>query len=280
MLPAPVLRRLAAYRFGYTQQGRLFAFTRENGPGGPAVVVGRGLRMRVTPEFLPDLEFHFVENGQSRDEMGAFIDFQRILPPDALLLDVGAHRGLFSLVHCASGGARRAVLFEPSGSLADDARALLQLNGFNHRADVRVCGIGERLEPRPIVEDALGFARAAPPGSVSATVDFTTLDHEWRRLGTAPAIVKIDVEGAEAEVVRGADALLREERPIVFLELHLDELERRQESIERLLRPLTTQGYRCFDPSGRSLSIRSIAGSLRAIVRLVATVRPFPARTP
>ncbi|MCA1560265.1 MAG: FkbM family methyltransferase [Acidobacteria bacterium] len=280
MLPAPVLRKLAAYRFGYTQQGRHFAFAREDGPDGPSVVVGRGLRMRVTPAFLPDVEFHFVENGQSRDEMGAFIDIQRILPPDAMLLDVGAHRGLFSLVHCASGEARRAVLFEPSASLAADARTLLRLNGFDRRTDVCVSGVGDRREPRPIVEDALGFARAAPRGSGTATVDFTTLDHEWRRLGAAPAIVKIDVEGAEAEVVRGAEALLRETRPIVFLELHLDELERRQESIEDLLRPLTAQGYQYFDPSGRSLSIRSIAGSLRAILRLVATTGPFPARPP
>jgi FkbM family methyltransferase len=271
LLPPAALRRLAAYRFGYTEEGRHFAFVEEAGPEGPAARIDDRLRLRSTPEFLPDLRFHFVENGQSRDEMGAFIDIAPTLPGGAMLFDVGAHRGLFSLVHCALSPDHRAVLFEPSPSLAKDARGLLALNGFDGRAEVRACGVGDRAGRRQIVEDALGFAIDAQRGAAGAeAVEFTTIDDEWRRTGVAPSIVKIDVEGAEAEVVRGAAALLRDVRPVLFLELHMDELERRGESTGALLAQLTAAGYRFTDSGGRPRSPRSLADSLRAIVRIVA----------
>ncbi len=271
LLPAAALRRVAAYRFGYTQEGRRFAFVEDAGVEGPTVRIDGRLSLRSTPEFLPDLRFHFVDNGQSRDEMGAFIDIAPSLPRAAMLFDVGAHRGLFSLVHCALSPDHRAVLFEPSPSLANDARGLLALNGFDGRADVRACGIGDRAGRRQIVEDALGFAIEAQSGAAGAEpIEFTTIDDEWRRTGVAPSIIKIDVEGAEAEVVRGAAALLREVRPVLFLELHMDVLERRGESASALLAQLTAAGYRFTEPGGRARSARSLSDSLRAIVRIVA----------
>jgi FkbM family methyltransferase len=177
---------------------------------------------------------------------------------------------MFSLVHCALGPARRALLFEPSPSLSHDARALIALNGFERRAQVQVCGVGERVETRRIVEDALGFAQHAGEQDTNvATIDFTTLDEVWRRTADTPAVVKIDVEGAEGEVIRGGAALFREVRPLLFLELHMDVLERRGESVDALLRQLTACGYQFVEPDGRKQSARSLAKSLRAIVRVV-----------
>jgi FkbM family methyltransferase len=270
LLPAAALRRLAAYRFGYTQEGRRFAFVQQDGPAGPTALIDGRLSLQSTADFMPDLRFHFVENGQSRDEIGAFLDLAPALPPGSVLFDVGAHRGLFSLVYCALSPDRRAVLFEPSASLTKDANRLIALNGFERRAEVRVCGVGDRAGRRDMVEDALGFARDAGSGSTRAeSIDFTTLDDEWRRTGVAPAIVKIDVEGAEAEVIRGAAALLREVRPILFLELHMDELERRGESTKALLAQLASAGYRFAEPDGTPRSARALARSVRAIIRIV-----------
>ena len=270
LLPRSTLRRIADYRFGYAQDGRRFDFREHQGSRGPVATIDGRIQIQSTAEFLPDLRFHFVDNGQSRDEIGAFADAAASLPSDALLYDVGAHRGLFSLVHCALGPDRRAVLFEPSMSLSNDARALLALNGFDGRAEVRASGVGDRSGTRLMAEDALGFAGLADDQDADAVpVEFTTLDAEWRRTGETPAIVKIDVEGAEAEVIRGAAALLRHTRPLLFLELHLDVLERRAESVDTLLSQLTACGYRFREPGGRERSARAIRDSLRAIVRIV-----------
>ena len=54
-------------------------------------------------------------------------------------------------------------------------------------------------------------------GKVS--VEVTTLDHEWDKLGRPPvSVLKIDVEGAEAAVLRGASSCLAECRPHILLE--------------------------------------------------------------
>jgi FkbM family methyltransferase len=269
LLPAAARRRIADYRFGYTGAGRRFAMdVREAEDGLIAQIDGR-LRLRITKPFCDDLRFHFVDNAQSRNEMAAFIDATAQLPPDALLFDVGAHRGLFSLVYCALGPARRAVLLEPSASLARDARELLALNGFDSRAEVRTAGVGERAERRRVREDHLGFARPAEDGAGLET-DFVSLDDEWQRVGEPPAIVKIDVEGAEGDVLRGASRLLAEARPIVLLELHMDVLRASGQPVDGLLAAFTRNGYRFFDLTGQARSAASIARSLRAIVRLVA----------
>jgi FkbM family methyltransferase len=266
LLPHAVLRRIADYRFGYTGTGRTFGFEVTESDGAFDVVIDGRIRLRSTRAFLDDLRFHFVDNGQSRNEVGAFIDECAALPADALLIDVGAHRGLFALLHCALGPSRRAVLLEPSRSLAADARELLAMNGFASRTDVRVCGAGERVERRTIVEDALGFARTADGGIETA---FTTLDEEWRRIGRDPAVVKIDVEGAEAEVLRGGAAMITNARPVLFLELHLDELRARGESLVALLTSLEKAAYRFRDPGGRRLSTPRIRRSYKAILRVV-----------
>lgn len=277
LLPRSALRRIADYRFGYAQDGRRFDFREQAGPHGPVATIDDRIHIHSTEAFLTDLRFHFVENGQSRDEVGAFVDAAAALPDAALLYDVGAHRGLFALVHCALGPKRRAVLFEPSISLSNDARALLALNGFDERSEVRVRGVSDRAGTRLIAEDALGFAGPADDQDTDAVpIEFTTLDAEWRRTGEAPAVLKIDVEGAEGEVIRGAAALLREVRPLLFLELHLDVLERRGEPVDALLSQLTSSGYRFREPDGRQRSVRGIRDSLRAIVRIVGQPEGWP----
>lgn len=56
----------------------------------------------------------------------------------------------------------------------------------------------------------------------------TTLDRLLEQ-SAAPRLVKIDVEHAEAEVLRGAERLLREVRPVWLVELHGAEGQRAME---------------------------------------------------
>ena len=61
--------------------------------------------------------------------------------------------------------------------------------------------------------------RVGAEGTVS--VRAFTLDHLVFRDGLpAPTVMKIDVEGAEYAVLRGATRLLTENRPLIFLSTH------------------------------------------------------------
>ena len=117
--------------------------------------------------------------------------------------------------------------------------------------------------------DALGFAQQARGGSGEDT-PFTTIDELCASRQLTPAILKIDVEGAEAEVLRGARATLRTQHPVVCLELHFDELERRGESVGTLLDDMAAMGYRFESTRGDVLPRWRLRRSLMAIVRVVA----------
>jgi hypothetical protein len=54
----------------------------------------------------------------------------------------------------------------------------------------------------------------------------TTLDRFCQDHGVAPRLMKIDVDGYEGKILRGAEHLLRTTRPAILLELHRDEAQR------------------------------------------------------
>ena len=66
--------------------------------------------------------------------------------------------------------------------------------------------------------DGLGNTGLAG-GRQSVEVFQTTVDSEWRRLGCPPvSCMKIDVEGAESKVLKGAEEIVRREKPHILLE--------------------------------------------------------------
>jgi FkbM family methyltransferase len=274
LLPEPARAALAQRRFGYSAAGSNLR----------AACEPRDDRLHYLVDDVPviipqsaatDAQFHFVENGDSRAEMAAFIRMSRASARNALLLDVGAHKGLFSLVHLASAPQHRALLLEPSSSLASESRRLLDLNGSTARADVRCCAAGDADEVRAMVTDALGFARDAAPGDSRAEhVPVLTIDRLCETGHFWPAIIKIDVEGAEGAVLRGARRTLLRCRPALCLELHLDLLERGGEDVEAIVHQLKAGGYSFFSTAGRRLAAWQVTRSLKAILRIVATCTP------
>jgi hypothetical protein len=78
-------------------------------------------------------------------------------------------------------------------------------------------------------------------------VELTTIDAEWKRLGS-PRIsaIKIDVEGAELDVLEGAGECLKAERPPVLLEWNAENLAAYQRPPERLLDFARTLDWQLF----------------------------------
>ena len=97
-----------------------------------------------------------------------------------------------------------------------------------------------------------------------------SLDDEVRSSGVAPDLLKIDVEGYEYEVLVGARVLLRERKPAICLELHLDLLERRGQSPIDVLGELQSHGYQFRSCAGDDLSASQICNSMYAVRRFVA----------
>jgi FkbM family methyltransferase len=141
--------------------------------------------------------------------------------------DVGGYRGFFAGV-CAIAGASAVHIFEPLPDNIRRIEALLEANQSLpltlHRVAVGA-DVGE-AEFVVMPEASMGKLPSSTfqPGARSGEtvpVLIETLDH-LRNTGVIPSpnLIKIDVEGAEAMVLRGGQRLFSESRPQLFIEIH------------------------------------------------------------
>lgn len=131
-----------------------------------------------------------------------------------LVWDVGAHAGLYSLI--AARRSARVYAFEPLEENRSWLRRNLRVNGLEHRVTILPFALGDR--------SGAGRFYAEPSGMEGQLSDEGGTTIEVRSPDALdlqpPDVLKIDVEGAEAAVLRGARAILRDHRPVIFLEEH------------------------------------------------------------
>jgi FkbM family methyltransferase len=171
-----------------------------------------------------------------------FEQFVRERDSGRRLLDVGALHGLFSLAFVAHRPQARALAVEPSAAALNILRRHVAMN-TGGGIDVAEVAAGEATGQIRLVENWHHLeASPAGAGGVERIVEQTTLDRLCAARDFWPDVVKIDVEGMEGRVLRGAAEVLRR-RPVIHLELHPQALERLGESVEQALRPLVESGH-------------------------------------
>jgi FkbM family methyltransferase len=142
-----------------------------------------------------------------------------VLEPDSDCLDVGAHEGavLRELVRLAPDGSH--IAWEPLPAFARRLAAAFPSVDVREAALADRSGRGEFFYV-PGEPGWSGFRRRPTPegGPVETiSVRCERLD-ETLPEGVRPALIKIDVEGAEEQVLHGALETLRRHRPIVAFE--------------------------------------------------------------
>jgi FkbM family methyltransferase len=268
-LPEALKKRVRGFLYGYRQSRVSLPVSFPPDPAGPVVVITDRIRLRFEEEDRRAVRTHFADHGAAVEEMSSFIE---IAAHANTLFDVGADRGIFSLVFCGAGDGKRAVAYEPSPGRFAAAAALAALNDCDGRLTLRQAALGE-IHGRAggtLFSDGTMVPGSRDPAGTAADVEMTTVDREVEALGMVPDVMKIDVEGYEHEVLRGAQALLRTRKPILCLELHLDLLERRGIAPVELVANLQSHGYRFRSCVGRPLDPSDIADSLHAVLRFVA----------
>jgi FkbM family methyltransferase len=170
----------------------------------------------------------------------------------AVIYDIGAFHGMLTLWFAQQ--AKQVVSFEPMAP--NRARLLenLSLNGIQN-VTVRDVALGSgagtanmRFDPLMpggskvlVREDTAG---GSPPELLKGQVRVTTLDRdiEERKL-PAPTFLKIDVEGFELDVLRGAAQTLARTRPSVFVEIHGETLAGKRRNAAAVVQFLSDVGY-------------------------------------
>jgi FkbM family methyltransferase len=268
-LPEGLKKRVRGLLYGYRRSRVSLPAAFASDPAGSVVVVNDGIRLRFGEDDRPAVRTHFFDHGAAVEEMASFIDVARSA---SAFFDVGADRAIFSMVFCAMGEGRRAVAYEPSPVRLAAAAALTNLNGFSTRLALRQAALGDvhGRASGTIFADGTMVPGSHNPEGTAADVEMTTVDREVDALGVVPDVMKIDVEGYEYEVLRGAQGLLRARKPVLCLELHLDLLDRRGIPPAEIVAMLQSHRYRFQSCVGRPLDPSDVADSVHAILRFVA----------
>jgi FkbM family methyltransferase len=235
-------------------------FLRLNRDAGPSEMVLRpGLRLDIAPEARESFEWFCFRSLEMADELDAFLARGR---DRYRFLDVGACHGLFSLAFTQGRPGAEAVAVEPSLL----ARDVLESN-LRRNPEARVTPVQAALGASPgtlVMRYSWHHLEASPeaagdPGAVEVPV--RTLDDLREELGFHPDMVKIDVEGYEIAVLRGALRMLREDRPILFLEVHPERIVHLGGSMGEIAGLLDDLGYAVLDLAGRPARLTTTAVS-------------------
>ena len=188
--------------------------------------------------------------------MPSFLD--HILKPKDVFLDVGANIGQTLVSAVAVQENIRYVCFEAN---PDCVTYLEQLVKKNNIANVTICPCG-LSDQNGIAALWVTHSNPTSAGSTLATgvkdlgkravqyVSVFTLDSIWRDIPEETiAVMKIDVEGHEAAVLKGATATIERDRPVLIVEVlplrHAEDTER--ETVRADVQAfLDAHGYRVY----------------------------------
>ena len=141
----------------------------------------------------------------------------------ATVLDVGANVGAYTLLFAIwAGPDGRVFAFEPAPASLAGLRRQLQLNQLAGRVEVVPVAIAGTVGTADFICDGASGANALGSGSTTGAIPVatTSLDAFCGERGLSPDVIKIDVEGAELDVLRGGRATLAGPGVQTFLEFH------------------------------------------------------------
>jgi FkbM family methyltransferase len=146
--------------------------------------------------------------------------FTIVAARSSTIADVGGNIGLFACLAAAQRTDSRVVSFEPVPSNLSYLRRNIDANGLAGKIEVVEQAVSDEIGSAPIyIADSIGTHSLASANAASdhhIDVSVTTLD-EWFGEQTID-LLKIDVEGFDGHVVRGARRTLARDKPTLFVE--------------------------------------------------------------
>ncbi|TAE28701.1 MAG: FkbM family methyltransferase [Cytophagales bacterium] len=142
-----------------------------------------------------------------------------LLRPSDLFVDIGANVGSFTILASAEIGAD-AISIEPVPSTFQHLKNNISVNNIHDRVESLNLGLGNRTGHIKFTKSHDTMNHVAS-GDEEGTIDveINTLDNVLK--GRQPILLKIDVEGFETEVLKGAEkALIQKELKAIIIELN------------------------------------------------------------
>ena len=168
-------------------------------------------------------------------------------------IDVGGHIGFFAMQMAAAVGADgRVYAFEPLDANADLLERSIAENGFGDRvcftrvAVGAASGMATLTFPAETLNSGGAYLlrHGSEPLAGNHKMDVPLVALDALDLRRPVRVIKMDVEGAEPQVLRGAARILDDDKPVILSELHAVQLERASGiTAEQFLAQIAAFGY-------------------------------------
>ncbi|MET3665603.1 FkbM family methyltransferase [Caulobacter sp. 1776] len=195
-------------------------------------------RIGRTGTYEPEVLDHFVQH----------------IRPDADVVDVGANIGFFTVGAASRLTSGRVLAIEPTSGAYKRLCSNIERNGFKERViafrGVASSAPGEiEIKTVPGREEYSSVGDLAHPairGRAEAVLEIVpaeTIDNLVSKHALHPSVIKIDVEGAETMVFRGAERTMREHKPVIISEICEEMLVELGSSRRELVDLIESRGY-------------------------------------
>lgn len=208
--------------------------------------LGHGTKLHIDPADYDGLRYliHGITIGDPLTNI-----LQRVLHPGDGFVDVGANVGLYSVVAALCVGPTGRVLALEASPATFERLQIIALHGFGN-IEVKHCAAAAApgdLEFFLGPADHSGVSSLRDLGAATTRRVVVPADTLDRLLSAWPRIrfIKIDVEGAELAVIRGALAMIERDRPFLAMELTPSFMAAFGHSTDELIATIASFGYIC-----------------------------------
>ena len=186
---------------------------------------------------------------ESDYEIDTFAFLRANLIEGDTFLDIGGHIGLFAVVASKIvGEGGKVFTFEPTPFTREVLHPVIEINGCSHNTEICSYAVsshsGETVffDTGDVISNANSLVRTSRSrGEIPVKV--TSIDDFVNARQLAVKALKIDVEGAELDVLKGAATTLRTQRPVVRLGLHPESVASNGHSLEMIWTLIGTHHY-------------------------------------
>lgn len=193
------------------------------------VTLGKGVTVKIN-NFRLKLPTKYHRLFPKNYEASSFIFFEKYIKPGATVLDIGAHIGLYS-VFFAKKSNGKVYSFEPTPDTGAVLRETVAINKLQNNITVVPAAVS--FQPG-MATFFISKTEEIATGNSLVDVDFgenyrrdggyevevVSIDDFVQKNNLQPSVLKIDAEGVELEVLRGAKNTFLNFRPVGILGVH------------------------------------------------------------
>jgi FkbM family methyltransferase len=260
-LPAPILRVVRRIRTSKQRPEPAIAELRRRHltyqPADPGKITLRpGITLGIDPESRYPFEYFCFRSREMTYELDRFIKNAAAF---SSFVDVGANHGIFSLTFCALRSDGRVLAIDPSPIAFEILQKNQNLNSFSQLQARKVaCGAAAGEVRMKLNWHHLQAIRDEENNVDAVAVPVLSLDQICEEENILPEVLKIDVEGFELPVLRGAERVLQTAK-LLFLEVHPQAIDELRLSRVAILDLLTSSGWKGYTLSKGPLAREDFA---------------------